>query len=292
MTAAWTQPSADWDRRLWSPAPRHRLELLQGALLAVLGVRLALRRWWVMAERPAALFEPVAVLAWLPAPPGVLAIVVTWMAGLAAVAGGIAALRSGRSAQGALAVAWLSLLLLAGLWGSAGKVLHNDLLLLTVCVPLLFAPSVRRDDSTRPQSGWPARAVLVLLAVVYFLTGYQKLRHSGLSWVFSSNMSWVIRRGQPVVPEDLARSLADELWLTQALAGGALLLELAAPALLAVRRTRLWFAAAATVMHTSIWALLGLDYYGWVLTVWAVVLPFSTAADRLVRWFDVPGGEQ
>ena len=282
MTAAAWSPGA-WDRRVVAPGPAGRLVARQAGLLAVLGLRLLLRRWWTMADRPAELFEPVPFLGWLDAPPGAVAIVVVWLLGLGAVGAGLWAVATGRRAGAAFRIAWLSLLVLAGLWGSAGKILHNDVLLLTVCVPLLLAPSPTRTEGTSTRWGWPPRAVLAVLATVYFLTGYQKLRHSGLEWVFSSNMSWVIRQGDPVVPDGMARSLADQLWLTQALAGGALVLELVAPVLLAVRRTRIWFALGATAMHASIWALLGLDYYGWVLAVWAVVLPFTPVGERLWR---------
>ena len=275
-----------WDRRLVAPGPGARLLALQCGLLAVIGVRLALRRWWVMADRPAELFEPVPFLGWLDGPPGAAAILAVWVLGLGAVGWGLWSAVGGGAPGTALRIAWLALLVLTGLWGSAGKVLHNDVLLLTVCVPLLLAPAARRGDGASVRWGWPARAVLVVLATVYFLTGYQKLRHSGIEWVLSSNMSWVIRQGDPVVPERLARLLADQLWLTQALAGGALVVELLAPVLLALRRTRIWFALAATAMHGSIWVLLGLDYYGWVLTVWAVVLPFTPLGDRAQRQFE------
>ena len=248
-----------------------------------------------MADRPDDLFRPVPILDWLTAQPEAPVIVAVWVAGLAAtvvvLVTSVPVIRGGRSPRaGALAgpafvASWLALLFLAGLWGSSGKILHNDLLLLTVCFPVLFAASPRRgtaSDDRDERWGWPPRAALAVLATVYLLTGVQKLRHSGLEWVFSSNMTWVIRQGNPRIGEDLSRSLADQLWLTQALAGGALLLELSGPLALAVRRARLLFAACATVMHLSIWALLGLDYYGWVLTVWAVVVPMSAVGDRLI----------
>lgn len=285
-----------WDRRVVAPGSLRRTVLLRTLLASVLGVRLLLRQWWVMADRPDDLFRPVPILDWLTGQPDVAAIVALWLVGLVAVAvavgssvpvlRGRAAPRGARLAGPAFVVAWLALVALAGLWGSSGKILHNDLLLLTVCVPVLFAAAPRpgaQPDELGVRWGWPPRAALAVLATVYFLTGYQKLRHSGVEWVFSSNMTWVIRQGNPRIGDDLSRSLADQLWLTQALAGGALLLELLAPLLLALRRTRLLFAVGATAMHLSIWALLGLDYYGWVLAVWAVVVPMSALGDRRSR---------
>ena len=187
-----------------------------------------------------------------------------------------------RNASPGFFLAWLALLLLAGLWGSSGKVMHNDVLLLTVSFPVLFVGSPTRDSEAHgPRWGWAPRAALAVLTVVYFLTGYQKLRHSGLEWAFSSNLAWVIRQGSSPFGPDLNRALADQLWLTQALAAGTLLFELAAPVLLAVRRTRLLFALGATAMHLGIWALLGLDYFGWILAVWAVVIPMTPLGDRI-----------
>lgn len=270
-----------WDRRLVAPGPVDRLRLLQGLLVLAIGCRLALRRWWSLVDRPEELFDPVPILSWMSGPPGTAAIVAVWLVGLAATAVALVSLVRRRPTGAALVVAWASLVVLAGLWGSSGKILHNDLLLITVSVPAFVAGSPRGAASPI-RSGWPPRAAIAVLGTIYFLTGYQKLRHSGLEWVFSSNMTWIIRQGTPRIDVDLARWIADRQWLTQAMAGGALLLELTAPVLLAWRRTRVAFAVAATAMHTSIWLFLGLDYYGWVLAVWAVVIPMTFLGDRLL----------
>lgn len=283
--ASWWNPMS-WDERLVAPGPPRTLVAMRTLLTVVIGARLLLRRWWVVAERPEELFDPVAALSWLPGQPGAAVVTAVWVLGLAAVGLTLWNTATGRRAATSFVIAWASLLFLAGLWGSAGKVMHNDVLLVTVAVPLLFAgsPELHPRDRT---SGWAPRAALVTLAVVYFLTGYQKLRHTGISWAFSDNMSWVIRQGSSPFGEAFGRSIAQHAWLTQAMAAGALALELAAPVLLAVRRLRVWFALGATVMHTSIWMFLGLDYYGWVLTVWAVVLPMSPLADR---WWHARAG--
>ncbi len=272
---------AEWDRRLVAPGPLWRMQLLQAGLLVAIGLRLALRRWWTVAERSDEMFEPVAVLAWLDRPPGTLAVSAVWLVGVTAVVAGLLAMRSGRSPRLALVVAWTSLLFLAGLWGSGGKVLHNDVLLLTVAVPVLLAPSSRPWRREEVRWGWPPRAALAVLGVVYFLTGYQKLRHSGLEWVLSENMRWVLLQGDPMVSMAAVRGIAGQIWLTQLMAAGALLLELTAPLLLAVRRTRLLFAVSATVMHGAVWLLVGIDYWTWVLAVWAVVLPTIGWGERI-----------
>ena len=271
----------EWDRRLVAPGPLWRMQLLQVGLLVAIGLRLALRRWWTVAERSDEMFEPVAVLAWIDRPPGALAVSAVWLVGLTAVVVGLVSVRSRRSPRLALVVAWTSLLFLAGLWGSAGKVLHNDVLLLTVAVPVLLAPSSRPWRQQEVRWGWPPRAALAVLGAVYFLTGYQKLRHSGLDWVLSENMRWVLLQGDPLVSMAAVRRIAGLVWLTQLMAAGALLLELTAPLLLAMRRTRLLFAVAATMMHGSVWLLVGIDYWTWVIAVWAVVLPSTLLGGRI-----------
>lgn len=291
-----------WDRRLVAPGPAWRLRALHLTLLVVIGLRLGTHPWWQAADRVPEMFEPVAVLRWLDAPPSRAVVVGAWILGLAAVVAGLVQVRRG-AARGPLVVAWSCLLFLAGLWGSGGKVLHNDVLMLSVTVPVLLAPSPRRratagapdEDLLERDStswGWAPRAALVVLGVVYAATGVQKLRHSGVDWVLSENLRWVLRQGSPVVSTDLVRSLADQLWLTQALAAGALVLELTAPALLAVRRARIAFAAAVTVMHTSIWLAVGIDYWTWSATAWAVVLPSTATGARLARVLDLRRGDE
>ncbi|HVQ17410.1 MAG TPA: hypothetical protein VMT27_00080, partial [Actinomycetes bacterium] len=113
---------------------------------------------------------------------------------------------------------------------------------------------------------------------VYFLTGLKKVIHSGLGWVTSDNLSWVLYAGaqsdRSLAP-DLARSIAGAGPLPHLIAAVAITLELSAPLLLAGRWSRLVFAAAVAGMHAGIGLLLGLDYSAWVLTVLAVVMPWD-----------------
>lgn len=260
------------DAAVVSPGPATVLIRLQIFLTCVIGLRLATRDWTLISERPAELTYKLWLLGWLPAPfpPGLVdAIQVAGLAGVALV------LTRTRPRLG-YALAWSAYFLLAGLWGASGKFMHNDILTITVGVVLLFAhvPAAVGTDSGKRRIawGWPPRAALAVLGTVYFLTGVQKLRHSGLAWVFSDNMAWVLRQRPSQFGDDLTRFTADTPFLPQLLAGGALLLELGAPILLYFAATRLWFAVGVTAMHTSIWVYLGLDYSAWVLTAWAVVL--------------------
>ena len=168
----------------------------------------------------------------------------------------------------------VGVLLLTGLWGSSGKVLHNDVLTITVGVVLLAATvPTRPRPGTVARSGWAVHGALAVVGCIYLLTGVQKLVHSGPAWAFGDSMAWILRQGTSPLGEGLTRAVADQPVLTRALATGALVLELTAPLWLAVRVTRIPFAVAVAAMHTSIWVFLGLDYSAWVLTVAAVAVP-------------------
>ncbi len=266
-----------FDAAVVAPGRTGPVVLLQVSLALIMALRLVAHDWTLIADRPAELTYRLWTLGWLPHLPAPVLVAIQG-AGLV----GVALVLTRRVPALGFVLSWFSLLVLAGLWGASGKFHHNDVLLLTAAFPVLFARLPLRttrqaappDGMREVAWGWPPRAALAVVACVYFLTGLQKVRHSGLAWVFSDNMSWVLRQGADSSPvsADLVRSLAETPVLPQLLAGGALALELGAPLLLFWRPTRLVFAAAVTAMHLSIWACLGLDYSPWWLTVWAVTI--------------------
>ncbi len=261
------------DATLVAPGSNHALGWVRVGLAAVIALRAAVGPYRALAGQPEALFVPPW---WMPLdrmPSAEVLVGVQVATVLAAVL-----CLTGKAPRAGFAGAWFGLLLLAGWRGSLGKVLHNDVLLLLCAVPVLFAPASARPGEPRssPAAGWPRRGALAVCAAVYFLTGLQKLRHSGLDWVFSDNLRWVLYAGAasgraptPVI----ARALADQAWLATLTAAGILGLELSAPVWLAVRRWRLGFLVAVVVLHVGTWLTLGLDYWAWVLTVAVVVLP-------------------
>ena len=257
-----------------APGTAHHLAAVRAGLAIVIGLRLATGPYAQLAGQPAALFRPPDVLGWLPSmPPFVV------LAGLQ-VAGTVAALAAaaGRRATIAFAVAWGCLLVLAGLRGSLGKILHNDVLLLLAAVPVMLAPAGARwgDLRASPRWGWPVRASVAVVATVYFACAVQKLRHTGIDWVTGDNMRWILysaAAGTRAPTRAVALFIADRAWLSHVTAAGLLGVELAAPFLLAVRRTRPLFVALAALLHLGTWLTLGLDYWGWALTVAVVALP-------------------
>jgi len=272
------------DARLTAPGPAYRLIEVHTLVALVIGLRLATRDWTLVAARPAVLTDGLSVMSWLPTAPPALALTALQVVGL----GGVVLVVARRRAQAGFVVAWCAYTALAALWGSSGKVMHNDVLTVTVGFVLLFArPPAPGEVGSRVRWGWPPRAALVVLGAVYLTTGLQKVRHSGLDWVFSDNMAWILRQGSSPYAAGLSAVVSEQPLVSRSLAGGALLLELSAPLWLAVRRTRIPFALAVAVMHLSIWLLLGLDYSAWWLTVAAVAVPLGLPPGR--RLVDVPG---
>jgi hypothetical protein len=280
------------DRRLVRDGSAHAHALVRTGLAAAIFVRLGLRQWWLASRQPDAFFDPVFAVGWLHGVPPIGVLIAVQLLGATAAA----AAALGRRVAISLPLAWISYVFLAGIWSSAGKILHNEVLLILATVPFLFAsPEARIGDRTESARwGWPTRASTIVIGAVYFAAGVQKLRHSGLAWVTSDNMRWILygaaRTARSPAPS-LAHDLAGIAWLCHLLALGLLLLELTAPVVLFFRRSRPWFFAAAIGLHGGTWLLLGLDYWAWIMCV-GVVTVLGTRPDitadrgrrRLAAW--------
>lgn len=264
------------DGWLFAPGSAVRLDVVRRLLAAVIGLRLALGPYRALAGQPPALFLPRGVTAILfdrmPALPVIVALQVLGVAAALAVV-------CGRGGRVGLPLAWACLLALAGLRGSLGKILHNDVLLLLTTVPLLGAPPEHRPAPER--AGWPVRAALVVVAGSYLLTGLAKLIHSGVSWVTSDNMRWIMAeaardpRGRF---EGAARFVADHPGVAFAAATGILLLELAFPLVLWWPRLTPLFLAGAVAFHAGTWVTLGLDYWAHLAVVVIVLVQWDRLA--------------
>lgn len=264
-----------------APGTGHHLAVVRTGLAVIVALRLATGPFAQLAGQPAALFRPPDLLAWLPSMPPLAVLVALPVVGTAAAV----AAAAGRRPATTFALAWVSLLVLAGLRGSLGKILHNDVLLLLAALPVVLAPSGARWGDLRPSIrwGWPVRAAQAVVAVVYAACAVQKLRHTGLAWVTGDNMRWILYSaadGSRAPTRAAALFIADRAWLSHLTAGGLLGVELAAPLLLARPRTRPLFVLLAALLHLGTWLTLGLDYWGWALTVAVVALPVS--------WWHVP----
>ena len=262
------------DEALVAPGSAHRLAVVRTGLAVVIALRLATGPYAALAGQPGALFRPPNLLSWLASMPPVGVVVVIQVAGTLA---GLAAV-AGRRPEAGFATSWAALLVLAGLRGSLGKILHNDVLLLLAAAPVVLAPAGARwgDRRLSRRWGWPVRVSLAAVAVVYAACAVQKLRHTGLTWVTGDNMRWILygaAAGSRAPTRAVALFVADRAWLAHLVAAWLLGVELAAPVLLARPRARPVFVALVVVLHLGTWLTLGLDYWGWALTVAVVALP-------------------
>jgi hypothetical protein len=256
------------DRWLFAPLAARHVRCVRTILALLIATRLLLTPFRALADVPDGLFLPVSGLVPFRSPPSVGVIVAVQLVG--ATAALLAA--AGRRPRLTMPVAWLALLALAGLRSSLGKILHNDVLLLLAALPFLAAPDADVDE---PVSGWPVRTAMVMIALTYWYIGAQKLVHSGVAWVTSDNMRWILygaaADGRALSPEP-ALFIADRPWLATATAAFLLGMELVFPIALVVRRTRPVVVAAALLLHTGTWVLLGLDYWLWAAVVAVVFL--------------------
>lgn len=269
------------DDVLWGPETSARLVIAHVGLSALIGLRIARYPYWNLADLPPALFDPVPVLGWLDRMPPVEVIVALQVVGV--VAALAAVLR--RRPRLAFAIAWVCYLVLAGLRGSRGKVLHNDLLLLWASAPFLLAPAVAdlRDRIARRRYGWPIRAATVIVALIYFIAGCHKLWRSGLDWVLGDNMRYVMLWGPSIGEpqwQGLATWVGENLWAAQLSAAFILGVELTFPVILFVRQLKVLYALAAVFLHAMTWLVLGLDYWAWAVTVSLLLIDWPRVVER------------
>jgi len=268
------------DAWLFADGPAGRLAALRAGLAVILLLRIATWPFVELAGAPPSLFRPPLLLAWaqgMPPAPVLAALQVAGVGGaVVAVAG---SWRGWRGTAAGLRVGWFALLVLGGFKTSTGKILHNDVLLLLVAFPAVLASARARIGDRRPGSGfgWPVRVGLTVLSLVYLLSGVQKLRHSGLAWVFSDNMRWILHDaiGSGMAPTTaVATALMGSALLSTLASLGLLAFELVIPVALVWRRARLAMAFGAVTLHSLTWLTLGLDYWAWSLVA-ALVLGLS-----------------
>jgi hypothetical protein len=212
------------------------------------------------------------------------------------VCGTVAALAAmvGLALRISLPLALVCSLILDGMRNSDGRVIVGDALLM-LCALVLVASgdaagetwSVRRRSkrarsaSKDARYGWPIRTAMIACALAYFLAAFQKWRYSGLPWVTSDNLRWILDAQSH--PDALARFIADSPFLVHAFAAGALLLETTFPLLLFVPRLRWFFIPGLIAMHVAIRIALGLDYSAQWLTVLIVFVNWPVVVAWLRR---------
>jgi Vitamin K-dependent gamma-carboxylase len=164
------------------------------------------------------------------------------------------------TAAGLLICGWHSRLMALLLWAlsisffntnpyihNTGDRIRNFLLLLLIFAPTDAACALRRrpDQNTGPVhvSGWPARLMLIQMAIMYFMNGFYKLQ--GKMWWEGSVMHYVAH--------DLAwarwSALPLPYWVSQCLTWGALIWEVGFPLWIMLKRTRVPALIIGVIFH-------------------------------------------
>jgi hypothetical protein len=260
-----------------------RLAAVRIGICAVVAVRLAIGEY----DRARNAFQPhfyMDVLHRMPSPE------VTTILQVGGIAAALLAM-AGLALRISLPLALVCSLILDGMRNSDGRVIVGDALLM-LCMLVLVASgdaasetwSIRRKSKRArsipngPRYGWPIRTAMIACALAYFFAALQKWRYSGLPWVTSGNLRWILE--SQAHPDALARFIADSPFLVHAFAAGALLLETTFPLILFVPRLRWLFVPGLIAMHVAIRIALGLDYS----TQWLTVLIVFVNWPVVVAW--------
>jgi hypothetical protein len=124
---------------------------------------------------------------------------------------------------------------------------------------------------------------MLIVALAYLFVGLQKLRFSGLDWVTTENLRWVLYASSDsqADPNQLALFVADHAWLAHLFAAGTILVEVGFILCLPIAPLRWVFVPAAVSLHLGIWLAMGLDYSAQAATVVIVFVNWSALAGWL-----------
>jgi hypothetical protein len=117
---------------------------------------------------------------------------------------------------------------------------------------------------------WPLHAIWTAMSLVFLAAGIAKLRHGGLEWVFSSNLSVVLTRASyhvsdadPITGAGLW--IAGHQWASRLVAATTVAVEAGFIASLFSKRARLLLVPAAFMMLVGIRILMGPTFGGFLI---------------------------
>jgi hypothetical protein len=138
---------------------------------------------------------------------------------------------------------------------------------------------------------WPIRFVWVAMSLIFCAAGISKLRHSGLEWILSDNMSWLLLRqqyhlsdGEPLTTWGIW--VANHPWIVRSMAATSVAVETAFPLALFSRAARFVLVPSGLAFLIGIRLLMGptfeqfmMCYVFWV--PWHRVLAYNPLRDAL-----------
>ncbi len=287
----WFQPSAPTSLAV------NRI-LFYGIVLYYYGFVFSRADFAAWAAFPDAFWDPIWYFRWLHLPAlsagalGVLALV--WKMSLAFSALGL-------FTRASSAVSLVLGAYLLGLMQCFGKTHHFDypvLIVLGILALSRCGDALSLDRAFRARAGsaagaaaaevspsgeytWPIRLVWVLTALVFFGAGVSKLRRSGLPWILSENMRYVLlsHHYSHEPPTTWGLYVAQTAWAPRLMGLLTILLEVGAPLALLGRTLRWIFIPGLLMMQIGIHLLTGAFEPFWYLYV------FWVPWDRLASFF-------
>jgi predicted DCC family thiol-disulfide oxidoreductase YuxK len=189
---------------------------------------------------------------------------------------------------------------LMGLPQNFGQTQHFDTLVVFACGALalsraadtysldaMIAGARRRAAVSLPPSPeytWPIRFVWVAMAFIFCAAGISKLRHSGLEWIFSDNMAYLLQRqqyhlsdGEPLT--DWGLIVARHPFVFRSLAAAAVSVETLFPLVLFSRRARYVLVPLGLAFLVGIRVLMGPTFEQFMLCY-----VFWVPWDRVLEW--------
>ena len=167
-------------------------------------------------------------------------------------------------------LSFVGLLYLAGIGLNFGKIHHVNhmpVVILGIMAMNINPGSISVDAYMAKLKGirlpeithWPLRTAQIYMVILYFASGFQKFRNSGLEWVFSDNMQTIILT-RPTVT-DLGLWIARFPLLCKSIAFITLLAEITAPLALVSKRYKLLVIPCLFLFHIGTLSILGLHGY-------------------------------
>jgi hypothetical protein len=123
-------------------------------------------------------------------------------------------------------------------------------------------PSDSSVDAIDWEYTWPIRFVWVMMSLIFCAAGISKLRHSGLEWIFSDNLSMLLLRqqyhlsdGEPLTNWGIW--VANHGWAARAMAATSMCVETLFPLTLVSRYARMLLVPAGLAFLIGIRVLMG-----------------------------------
>jgi predicted DCC family thiol-disulfide oxidoreductase YuxK len=284
-----------WDRYWFSPASLQRLAVCRllafGLLIADL-IYFDFSYWgWAFYHRIDPMFyEPMLFLRVLQrafgfGPPPPVALGTVYIASLILAIGAFVGYRTRLCALGS---SMLYIYLIAVTFSWFGKVHHTHGAFVLLLLALSFSPcgaalSVdallkrmrravepmqfrRQETETSPYALWPLRLIGIILCLVYFLSGYAKLRIGGLDWMNGETLAYWLLQDADIFSIQLPLIVAHYPALLKPLSLFVVVMELTFPVILFVPRLIWFYLPAGLGFHLGTFLLMNTHFIWWWFT--------------------------